>query len=716
MAKAKKETVVWSKKVLHFRQKKARSEHRRKKHDVALGQARRDENSEAQEHEKAVEAVAVNEVTSRTERIVVPAAKATSEWGFRETADNLLKVRRVLRDRKSVKGAGGKMPSAPSSMVSKAARDGKTAASATAEAERKLGYILNKRRAAAAKMRRAERTASGAGHTAAVAVKKGAHMISEGLKAAYAATKALIAAVVSLGSGFLIIIVIAAAIFTFAASGFGLFLNDDSGGMTVQAAITQLNQQYIAKIHQVEADNQPFDSMAIYGSKPQWKDVLTIYAAQTVSGDNPIDVTTIDDERFQKLSDVFWSMTGISTERISTTQMVKEETDVLDDDGNPTGEKEIVYKPVTTTRLKINITAKTAQDMMDTLSSDGKEQAQELLREENASLWTELLGGFGGSSGALDGDPAVVAQYLLGQGFTPEATAAVLGNIKAECNWNYSTIGVLDGLFHPYERNVGIFQFTTLTPNPNSNDEYWRFMRWCRENGFYYGSLQAQLDWAFSAAPGTSHWTTRWVNRGRYYSNAPGFSEELYAKRNLTPDSFAVETDVAAATYSWMAFYEGCTNGTGSHLDRRIAYAYEYYEQLMTQSPAGLIWPSDSNRITSYFGPRESPGGIGSTYHRGVDIGAAEGAPIQAAAGGTVVVASYSASAGNWVKIDHGNGLQTVYMHCSELYVQRGQTVNQGDVIAAVGSTGNSTGPHLHFGVMVNGDYKNPLDFVSPPA
>lgn len=714
MAKEKKNDLIWKRKVLHISHKKTRQAQVKKRKDL---RKEKESEAEASSETTAPESTAVTSIYTRTEETAVPAYKVASEWSVTETRANARKIQVALKNRKATStGAKGSPLASGNQGVTPQA---KKAAETTNEiARQKLDYILNKRRKKAVKTKLADRASAGTKQAAMAAAKKSGSVISAGLKAAFAATKALVAALVALGSSFIAITIIIAMIAVFVGTGFGLFITDggqNDNDMTVQEAILSLNKEYITYLDQLKTQNQPFDKIAIYGSKPRWKDVLTIFAAQTVTDDD-MDVTSIDDIRYQKLSDVFWSMTTLTTELSQTTQTVTEEVDVTDEAGNPTGEKELVYNQVTTTLLKVNIQAKTAADMMSSLSPKAQEHAQELLDETNDSLWTELLGGTSGSSGAVDGDPAVVATYLLGQGFTKEATAAILGNIKAECGWNYSKIGILDGLYHSYERNIGIFQFTTLTPNPNSNDEYWRFMRWCEKNGLFYGSLHAQLDWAFSGEADTSHWTTRWVDRGRYYSNAPGFTEELYEKRNQTTESFMAETDVAVATYSWMAYYEGCTNGIGSHLDRRIAYAYEYYEQLMTVSPAGLIWPTTSNNITSYFGPRESPGGIGSTYHKGIDIAAPVGTEISAAAGGTVVIANYSATAGNWVKIDHGNGLQTVYMHCDELYVQKGQQVNQSDIIAATGNTGNSTGPHLHFGVMVNGDYKNPLDFVSPPA
>jgi murein DD-endopeptidase MepM/ murein hydrolase activator NlpD len=127
----------------------------------------------------------------------------------------------------------------------------------------------------------------------------------------------------------------------------------------------------------------------------------------------------------------------------------------------------------------------------------------------------------------------------------------------------------------------------------------------------------------------------------------------------------------------------------------------------------GFIWPCpSSSRVTSSFGSREQPTAGASTYHKGIDIGASVGSDIVAAASGTVVTASYSVSAGNYIMIYHGDGVYTVYMHCSKLLVSVGEEVKQGQKIAEVGSTGVSTGPHLHFGIIVNGSYVNPLNYV----
>lgn len=127
----------------------------------------------------------------------------------------------------------------------------------------------------------------------------------------------------------------------------------------------------------------------------------------------------------------------------------------------------------------------------------------------------------------------------------------------------------------------------------------------------------------------------------------------------------------------------------------------------------GLIWPCPtSKRITSTFGRRKSPTKGASTYHQGIDIGAPTGEIVVSAAAGEVVISSYSYSAGNYIMINHGSGIFTIYMHLSKKIADVGQEVSQGQKIGEVGSTGYATGPHLHFGIRKNGSYVNPLTFV----
>lgn len=116
-----------------------------------------------------------------------------------------------------------------------------------------------------------------------------------------------------------------------------------------------------------------------------------------------------------------------------------------------------------------------------------------------------------------------------------------------------------------------------------------------------------------------------------------------------------------------------------------------------------------SGIITSRFGAASSRR---VSRHTGLDIGASTGTKIKACAGGTVTFSGYKGSYGYMVVINHGNGVETYYGHCSKLYVTAGQQVNQGDVIAAVGNTGNSTGPHLHLEIRVNGVAYNPQNYL----
>jgi murein DD-endopeptidase MepM/ murein hydrolase activator NlpD len=122
-------------------------------------------------------------------------------------------------------------------------------------------------------------------------------------------------------------------------------------------------------------------------------------------------------------------------------------------------------------------------------------------------------------------------------------------------------------------------------------------------------------------------------------------------------------------------------------------------------SAAGLIWPCDGV-VVSGFGLRWG------RMHEGIDIGCAYGTPNRAAASGTVIYSGWLGGYGNLVVVDHGNGLSTAYAHASSLLVSVGQTVSQGETVSLVGSTGNSSGPHLHFEVRVNGQAVDPLLYL----
>lgn len=129
------------------------------------------------------------------------------------------------------------------------------------------------------------------------------------------------------------------------------------------------------------------------------------------------------------------------------------------------------------------------------------------------------------------------------------------------------------------------------------------------------------------------------------------------------------------------------------------------------QGTGQLGWPV-SGEITSPYGYRVHPIWGTTIYHSGIDIGVDEGTPVHAADGGVVVWSGWMGGYGYAVVIDHGNGLSTLYGHNSELAVDEGQSVVKGQVISYAGSTGNSTGPHVHFEVRVNGDPVDPMGYL----
>jgi murein DD-endopeptidase MepM/ murein hydrolase activator NlpD len=133
-------------------------------------------------------------------------------------------------------------------------------------------------------------------------------------------------------------------------------------------------------------------------------------------------------------------------------------------------------------------------------------------------------------------------------------------------------------------------------------------------------------------------------------------------------------------------------------------------QDLFVVNEGRLLRPLNDYRISSRFGKRLHPVYRRYMLHRGVDLAAKRGTKIMAAQDGTVTFAGWAGKSGKLVKVKH-NGMTTVYAHCSSILVKKGESVKKGDVIARVGSTGVSTGAHLHFGVKVNSSYVNPLNY-----
>jgi murein DD-endopeptidase MepM/ murein hydrolase activator NlpD len=158
-----------------------------------------------------------------------------------------------------------------------------------------------------------------------------------------------------------------------------------------------------------------------------------------------------------------------------------------------------------------------------------------------------------------------------------------------------------------------------------------------------------------------------------------------------------------------------------SQANAKLAALKKELAALQAASSAGYAWPLKSGvsyRISDVYGNRPNPFNTSKTeFHKGIDIACAYGTPILAANGGTVIRSEYSGGYGNVVVILHSGGISTLYGHCSKRAVSVGQTVKQGDVIAYVGSTGSSTGNHLHYSVLQNSStYINPYPNYIPKA
>ena len=196
----------------------------------------------------------------------------------------------------------------------------------------------------------------------------------------------------------------------------------------------------------------------------------------------------------------------------------------------------------------------------------------------------------------------------------------------------------------------------------------------------------------------------------------------LKAKRKDKVDSLARLKIAQESLYAKLVAHQKSLSGRIDDLEEisaakeaklqkliRLASAPSYPTYVPApRSAGGYIYPV-RGPITSYFGYRIHPIYGTSRLHTGMDFGVGYGVPILAADNGVVIHSGWYGGYGNTVILDHGGGFTTLYAHASSLAVSNGQTVNQGQTVSRVGSTGNSTGPHLHFEVRYNGSPINPL-------
>ena len=150
----------------------------------------------------------------------------------------------------------------------------------------------------------------------------------------------------------------------------------------------------------------------------------------------------------------------------------------------------------------------------------------------------------------------------------------------------------------------------------------------------------------------------------------------------------------------------------GKNIQSLINKKTEQLKQQQVKGTGSFIWPTPScNIVTSRYGNRKHPIFKEYRMHTGIDIGAKYGASVMAADGGVVIISEYSSSYGHYIVISHGNGMTSLYAHLSKRLVKDGDKVTQGQKIGLIGSTGNSTGPHLHYEISKNGSRINPLTY-----
>ncbi|MBR4291453.1 MAG: peptidoglycan DD-metalloendopeptidase family protein [Oscillospiraceae bacterium] len=195
---------------------------------------------------------------------------------------------------------------------------------------------------------------------------------------------------------------------------------------------------------------------------------------------------------------------------------------------------------------------------------------------------------------------------------------------------------------------------------------------------------------------------TELIAKGEEYEAMIEESEDLQS--DLMKEIAQAEKDLKAAEYKeWLATYVPTTKPSGT----------DTTPSTQAPSSSGWIKPLKSYTLTSAFGMRLHPIKKKWLMHEGVDMSAPQGTPIYAAKAGKVTRTAYQeGGAGYYVSINHGDGFASIYMHMTHYIVSPGTYVNAGQVIGYVGSTGGSTGPHLHFGISYNGTYVNPMNYI----
>jgi murein DD-endopeptidase MepM/ murein hydrolase activator NlpD len=218
--------------------------------------------------------------------------------------------------------------------------------------------------------------------------------------------------------------------------------------------------------------------------------------------------------------------------------------------------------------------------------------------------------------------------------------------------------------------------------------------------------------------------TTRIGQMHGHITRLNALGDKLVKMANLDESEFEFDSPPAVGGPGEAAVVENSDQGALENAITRLGLelGYREYQLFVLEEilrsrnlheevhPAGL--PVIKGWVSSYYGYRNNPFDSGRELHKGLDIAAKEGTEIVAVAGGVITWSDQRFGYGNMVEINHGNGYSTRYGHCSSLLVKEGEAIKKGQVVALMGSTGRSTGPHVHFEVLKEGTQVNPLDFI----
>ena len=307
----------------------------------------------------------------------------------------------------------------------------------------------------------------------------------------------------------------------------------------------------------------------------------------------------------------------------------------------------------------------------------------------------------------------VVWKTLLDNGINQTAAAAIIGNLMVESGTSLNTSSA------DASGAIGIAQWMGGRKDA--------LMTYADEQGLSVDDIQAQAGYLAQEVTSGKYGTDSFMNISDLEAATDLCAYNYEACSRYSDYDTYIARSSGLIPWSRYAWSDTCSMYIVD-LEMRRNYAQQVFDNLSDKSSDGsssgggsgtgtFTFPCpDYTALTSDFGAREDPFDTSSTeIHKGIDLAAPAGTPIYAAAEGTVILATYSETAGNWIKIQHENNIVTVYMHCSVLHVSEGSYVRPGDLIGEVGTTGSSTGNHLHFAVMEDGEYVSPWDYVSTP-